>query len=83
MSLHELQKADIDAALKKHDGEARVWQTGPEVWEPLRDVDILIAGEEGMGISFQGTKIQGTTAARGATFVEKKHNQRHGICCRA
>ena len=47
------------------------------VWEPLRDVDILIAGEEGMGKSCKCTKIEATSAARGAAFEERKHKLRH------
>ena len=27
-----MQRGEIDAILKEHDGEARVWQTYPESW---------------------------------------------------
>jgi len=36
-----LQFAEIEAILKQHEGEARVWQTDAECWEQLRDAAIL------------------------------------------
>ena len=63
-----LQRSEIDAVLKAHEGEARVWQTTTEYWEPLLDARILFAGEEGMGLEFPGTRVAETFAARGAEF---------------
>ena len=40
-----IQRSEIEAILKEHDGEARVWQFGAESWVPLRDAAILNAGE--------------------------------------
>ena len=71
LSLPELQKADIVAAVKNNDGEARVSQNGPEVWAPLRDLVILHEGEEGMGISFNRTLVAKTSAACGAEFARR------------
>ena len=39
--MRHLQFAEIEAILKQHEGEARVWQTDAECWEPLRDAAIL------------------------------------------
>ena len=73
MSLLERQKEEIDAALKRHDGEARVWQVEPEVWEVLEDRAILDEGEEGMGACLSSTTIPKTAAARGSRRKEGKN----------
>ena len=72
MSLLERQKEEIDAALRHHDGEARVWQVEPEVWEPLEDPAILDGGLEGMGAYLSSTEVPQTAAARGAIFAKAK-----------
>jgi hypothetical protein len=66
------QRAEIDAILKYHDGEARVWQSQPEHWEPLLESIIAEWGEVGMGSEFAGTRLQRTAAARGAAYVKRE-----------
>jgi hypothetical protein len=66
------QRAEIDAILKYHDGEARIWQIRPELWEPLSESTILEWGEVGMGRDFPGTLLQTTAAARGAAFLKSE-----------
>ena len=70
-------KDEIAAILKEHDGEARVWQTYPETWVPLVDSEIMCAGEAGMGLDYNGTLVESTSAARGAAF-----SKRHAGRCR-
>ena len=64
-------KDEIAAILKEHDGEARVWQTYPETWVPLVDSEIMRAGEAGMGLDYNGTRVESTSAARGAAFSKR------------
>jgi len=66
------QRAEIGAILKYHDGEARIWQTRPEHWEPLLESTIAEWGEVGMGRDFAGTRLQRTAAARGAAYVKRE-----------
>jgi hypothetical protein len=66
------QRAEIDAILKYHDGEARIWQSQPEHWEPLLESTIAEWGEVGMGRDFAGTRLQRTAAARGAAYVKRE-----------
>jgi hypothetical protein len=66
------QRAEIEAILKYHDGEARIWQIGPELWEPLSESTIVEWGEVGMGCDFPGTRLQTTAAARGAAYLKRE-----------
>ena len=54
----------IEAALKDHEGEARVWQLGAERWEPLREAAILEGGESCMGKDYPGTFLPRTFEER-------------------
>ena len=65
---HQLKKAEIEAIMKSHEGEARLWQTEPECWVPLVDEGILASGLAGMGQDQAGTYVRRTSAARGAEF---------------
>jgi hypothetical protein len=67
-TLHQLQRAEIEAIMKSHEGEARLWQTEPECWVPLVDEGILASGLAGMGQDQAGTYVRRTSAARGAEF---------------
>ena len=67
-TLHQLQRGEIEAIMKSHEGEARLWQTEPECWVPLVDEGILASGLAGMGQDQAGTHIRRTSLCRGGEF---------------
>ena len=81
----ELQAAEIDAILREHDGEVRVWQCHQESWKPQID---KFDGSEAetrkrYGGDWAQTMVEQTAAARGAAFLRTSLGQASNVAsCR-